>query len=320
MKKKIISLVFVIVSMQSFAQWPGFSLDTITFESGYEYLSLDTSADNIWQIGQPSKVFFDSAFSAPNAIVTDTLLNYPVNVNSHFDLYIGEYNFPEYPYNIAIQIQHKFDTDTLKDGCFISVSYDYGENWMNIIHDTVYPEATPSWDNYNLYTEGNTLFNGEFGFSGRSDGWDTTIFSWHYIPVESWDDIGDTMIVRFNFISDSIDSEKEGWMIDNIRLFEADLPGGIHNMDMPGFNIYPIPAKERFVIVLPVRNTGNYQNSLSDHIIEIYDLQGREVKKIKVSQRQKKINVGVEGWKKGVYFVHMFSKEGFSETSKVIVK
>jgi len=110
-------------------------IETITFEYSYPYLEVDTSNQNIWQIGTPNKAFFDSAYSAKNAIITDTVNYYPIDNISYFDLLIGAFNFNDlYPWNIYVGIKHKYDTDTLKDGGFITISYDNRTTWMNIIN------------------------------------------------------------------------------------------------------------------------------------------------------------------------------------------
>jgi len=41
-------------------------------------------SNNIWQIGKPHKHYFDSAYSKPNVLVTDTSKAYPVNDTSVF--------------------------------------------------------------------------------------------------------------------------------------------------------------------------------------------------------------------------------------------
>ena len=51
-------------------------------------MELDTSASNIWQIGKPQKIIFDSASTVPNAIVTDTINFYPINNISRFGIKI----------------------------------------------------------------------------------------------------------------------------------------------------------------------------------------------------------------------------------------
>ncbi|MDA3953800.1 MAG: transposase [Bacteroidales bacterium] len=43
----------------------------------------DSSEPPIWQIGTPNKTFFDSAYSSPNAIITDTVNYYPINNKVH---------------------------------------------------------------------------------------------------------------------------------------------------------------------------------------------------------------------------------------------
>jgi len=311
MKNLFLLLIISLTTLQSFAQWTEFVWDTITFEEPYEYLQIDTSSQNIWQIGEPSKIFFDSAYSINSAIVTDTLNYYPLNNYSYFDLNIGSYNVDWYPDDIFIEIKHKIDTDTLKDGGFITVSYDQGLTWMNIINDTVYGQATPSWDNLNLYNLYDTLYNGEFGFSGHSNGWITTMFSWHYIPVKNdIDVIGDTMIVRFNFISDSIENNKEGWMIDNIKLYSVDLGGGINDAKSLKFNIAPNPMNEISIIKLE-----NY----SEIQLSIFNIQGQLVRQKKYFNNQS-IIINKNNFNSGIYFVKIRTDSNLIGIKKLIIK
>ena len=137
------------------------------------------------------------------------------------------------------------------DGGYISVSYDYGETWYNIINDEswnyeIYPN---SWDgaNINLYNEDDVLYNGENGFSGNSEDWITTEFGWYYMPVNPpgfTTMLEDTTIIRFNFISDSVETNKEGWMIDHIRLISYLLMGSVDDYQKVDFSISPNPIRE----------------------------------------------------------------------------
>ncbi|MCF8219625.1 MAG: T9SS type A sorting domain-containing protein [Bacteroidales bacterium] len=248
MRKTTLLFVFTMLVHFLFAQW---NKDTtwhiIKFDSTYKYLKQDTSARDIWEIGKPSKTFFDSAWSKPNAIVTDTNDNYPANNHSWFDLYLTSDNIIEYYLSAYISIKHKYDTDTLQDGCYITVSYDHGATWRNIIHDTIGMNNAfhiPNQDNHhvsNLYTDTNSLAGQKYGFSGNSGGWVTTQFGWQYAVAANKSNPYDTMIVRFHFISDSIDNPKEGWMIDNIRLHTI-RPTGIQTEEQPGFQLYPNPT------------------------------------------------------------------------------
>lgn len=316
MKNLILLLAISFTTLHSFAQWTEFIWDTITFEEPYEYLQIDTSSQNIWQIGKPGKIFFDSAYSINNAIVTDTLNYYPVNTNSYFDLKIGEFNYNGYyPYDIFIEIKHKFDTDSLKDGGFITVSYDEGQTWTNIINDSSgFWDITPSnngLSGLNLYTESDTLFNGEFGFSGISNDWITTWFAWFIIPsISNMDFIGDTMIVRFNFISDNIESDKEGWMIDDIKLYSVDLGGGIDDKKELEFRFSPNPMSEKSIIEL---------NDYHELELTVFDIHGRILKRNTYLDNQS-IIIKREKLNSGIYFVKIRTDENLIGIRKLIVK
>src|SRR4030042_4039316 len=162
--KQITLLFFVLILSQGIsAQSTEFNWDTVDFETSKDYLFIDTAATNIWHICKPEKSFFDSAHSPTRAIVTDSSGYYPANNLSFFDLYIGTFNIVWYPYNTFIEITHKFDTDTLTDGGFISVSCDRGKTWMNIINDDICMGIGPMSTGKNLYYRNDTLFNGEPG-------------------------------------------------------------------------------------------------------------------------------------------------------------
>jgi hypothetical protein len=219
-------------------KYPGDTLGiytNITFEEPTPYITILPLPQNLWQIGAPHKVFFDSAYTPPNAIITDTISNYPKNNLSTFELIAGQFNALYYPFEIFIDFRHKYDSDTLSDGGFITVSWDNGLSWMNIINDTThYFEITPktNWGivgNTNLYNSESLLNNGEPGFSGHSGSWIHTSMAWYNLPVYKHPEWGgpDTMRLRFNFTSDNVEQNREGWMIDQIRLFAIDLGSGI---------------------------------------------------------------------------------------------
>lgn len=312
MKKLILLLIISLTSVQSFAQWTEFVWDTITFEEPYEYLVIDTSSQNIWQIGEPNKIFFDSAYSIANAIVTDTIDTYPINNYSFFDLFLGSYNIDWFPDDNFIEIKHKFDTDTLKDGGYITVSYDNGQSWMNIINDTAYYFGeTPNQYNMfveNLYSNTDTLFNGEFGFSGNSGDWITTKFSWYYWPVKT--ELGDTLTIRFNFISDNIETNNEGWMIDNIRLYSMDLGGRVNEIKTLDFSISPNPINESAIIEL---------NSYNEVEVSVFNIQGQLLRQKNYLNNQP-IVINRENFNSGIYFVKIRTDEDLIGIRKLIIR
>jgi hypothetical protein len=265
MKLKAIFILFItflcsglsLIAQVPENKWIGDTLgpwSLISFEEPSGFIRNTPSSQNLWQIGAPQKSFFNQAYTLPNAMVTDSVNFYPANNHSSFDLFIGYFNNPIYPYDFFIDFRQKFDTDTLRDGGYITVSWDHGQSWMNILDDTISKQFfwfSPAenwgmWGNTNLYTYGDTLFNGEHGYSGKSDGWMHSCMAWYNLPVKKPHDFPpDTMILRFNFISDSIDHNKEGWMIDQIRIFSIDLGSGIGEniIETPRIRVTPNPFK-----------------------------------------------------------------------------
>jgi hypothetical protein len=235
-------------------------INVISFDEPTQFVTILPLQNNIWQIGGPHKTFFNAPYSPPNVIVTDTTNHYPINNFSTFELAVGQFDLPDYPYDIFIDFQHKYDCDSLKDGGYITVSWDGGSTWMNIIDDTLCPYgSTPHnpefpWGNQNLYTTSSTLFNGEHGFTGHSGTWIHSSMAWFNIPTKSKKNTqSDTVKFRFNFISDSIQNNREGWMIDQIRLYSIFFGyGGIQEYQEGKTHsyFYPNPVKTTATFIM----------------------------------------------------------------------
>jgi hypothetical protein len=121
----------------------------------------------------------------------------------------------------------------------------------------------PADNSLNLYTEVDTLYNGEPGFSGSSDGWINTMMGWSTLYLTT-DDVAsakggweiDTVLVRFNFISDSIAESKDGWVIDDFYIFEVDVLSNVKNGSRNQFKIFPNPATQKII----AETEKDYQN------------------------------------------------------------
>ncbi|NJK86778.1 MAG: T9SS type A sorting domain-containing protein [Bacteroidales bacterium] len=151
----------------------------------------------------------------------------------------------------------------------------------------------------NLYSSDNILYNGTYGFSGKSNGWVSTGFTWHLLPVKSTkDEIGDTMILRFNFISDDMNSDKEGWLIDDIRLFSVPLGGAnIHNSNISDHVlIYPNPSTGISMI--------NLDNTYKDVQITVMDLSGKKISE-EYFQNTQKLFLDSKNYQPGIYLIHL---------------
>lgn len=289
-------------------------IELITFETDASYFRQGTPTTNCWQIGEPGSPFFESAYSEPNAIVTDTINSYPANNHSWFDLIIPEYPFVDY---IGISFYHKLNTEKNKDGGFITISYDMGKTWINIIEDNSGIFATSPATEFDYYTEteglyslSDTLFNGEHGFSGDVTTWSKVRFNWvKYIAVKKKQFI-DTVIIRFNFISDSVNN-LEGWMIDDINLFTIDLPGAVDNsLANSDITVSPNPIKNTTVI--------QSKNKQTIKTLEVFSINGQLVRTEHPNSDQfvfekKDLN-------KGIYFIRCLYSKDKQESLKIIIE
>ena len=89
MKKYI--YIFLLTGLSQLHAQLGFEFValTIDFENGADSIlifSNDSASSTHWQIGQPSKVNFDSAYSPTRAIVTDTSNVYLPNTLTYFEV------------------------------------------------------------------------------------------------------------------------------------------------------------------------------------------------------------------------------------------
>ena len=97
-------------------------------------------------------------------------------------------------------------------------------------------------------------------------------------------------------ISDAVTSQKEGWMIDNIRLFSIDLGGGIHDLlnNNSIVNVFPNPFKSNTEL-----SFDRYYDMVN---LEIYDIQGKFVG-MKQYSHCNKVNFNREGLNDGMYLL-----------------
>jgi len=284
-------------------------VELITFESESVFFKQGTPTTNIWQIGQPSKVGFNQSYSAPYAIITDSINPYPTNNHSYFDLVIDfneQFNWP----NLGIGFYHKLNTTAHNDGGYITVSYDKGVSWTNIVYDTLghfmHTPAQTYFPNVNLYSKNDLLANKEPGFSGDITEWQYTEFYWVMAMVtKSFTDI-DTLMVRFNFISDSIAENKEGWMIDDLRVFYNHDFGSVSESNYAtSFHVFPNPSAGEINV-----NVETFTKDLNYYIANIA---GAVIQTGVLNSSKQTINIK----KQGIYFISL--TDGLTQSTKKII-
>jgi len=261
--------------------------DTLDLRPTSNWIIIPDAASNIWEIGMPDKVYFDAAHTTDYAIMTDTNDYYPMGCNDFFYISIP------YPQSFffgegILSFYHKFDTDTLADGCHIEVSYDKGNTWLNVIDDVSHINTVF----IGLY--GDTLNNGTYGFTGRSNGWQYVELYWHWIALVKENTpkmFFDTLMVKFLFTSDSINTAKEGWMIDDIVFRGYDVIGNINETDNSTIKVYPVPSAH--VVIFEATH-----KSIDGYDFTLYDITGKTVKTGKISEN----SITIEELKRGLYF------------------
>lgn len=293
---KIISiLILLLCSGIVIAQEPFFGGYKINFENevvtGELIIDTINYPENIWEIGHPNKTIFDSAFSTPNAICTDLDGSYPVNDTSVFTIKnIAGEGF-EKSHTAVLYAKYKIDSDTLADYGKIEFSPDNGNTWVDLLNDTLYFEMGYYW-----WSEKPT-------FTGKSNGWRE--FAVWLAGFGSLFDIGnwnnsDTVIYRFTFISDSLQTNKDGWILDDIQ-FE-DWSESIDNKGLDSFEsiVYPNPAIYSATIEFPNKEGECYE-------ISIYNSVGRRV--LRFSTESDKVIINVNDFQQGIYFYRIQNKD-----------
>jgi len=220
--------------------------DTITTK----FIYIDsTLPGNTWQIGIPQKITFNSAVSPVRVLATDTINNYPAGNRSVFYMKMSRCNVNADV--VSLTFQHRYDTDTLADGGTIEISLDNGLTFANLsdaaylasfnvcFYGSAMGEPEP-----NFYPSSDTVAAlSAPGFSGNSGD------SWAYYGVNlftMWSMV-DTIIVRFVFQSDSVDTGREGWIIDDIQ-WEAYIVGIKETEQENALQVYPNPATQNISI------------------------------------------------------------------------
>lgn len=278
MKKYLLILNCILTVVKTYGQDTIYSI-AYTFPqpvSSFEdrdtakYFHIDTTQpNNLWQIGTPSKTVFNNAYSAPLALMTDTLNIYPnVNISSfEFVIYTDDATF--------ISFWHRFNTDSLADGGVVDVSTDGGSTWTNIINATQFTLT-------NFYSSSNTILSNSNkpGFTGNS-GWTQSIIQGYALNFVRF---------RFTFTSDNSNTNKDGWMIDSFDF--TCLGTGIQEVGVNSpIHIFPNP-------------TSNFISIRSDNSIQFKSALIKDIigKTILTTDRT---TIDLSQFQSGIYFIEV---------------
>lgn len=271
-----------------------------TSEGNSLFIQIDTAESIVWQIGPPQKLSFDRAATLPNAIVTDTINNYPPNNTSRFSFGLAQW----FSWGIlAIRWKQKLDMDRGYDGGIIEFSTDTGNTWQNVFNNPYV---------YNFYgfdpANQDTLITGDYAFSGTDSTWKDI---WFCLD-QSWMSTFDSLIFRFTLKSDSVDNHKEGWLIDNMV---------VHNSIRHTVNEV---AQEKYMTVTPNPTTGRLNIATKKmnefniiEKIELVNVEGRIVQEWNASPTKFYVDIG--NHPNGIYFLNVFTNIN-SNTFKIVLE
>ncbi len=300
--KNYLSFLFLLISFTGFGQYFTQYFDGAdTSSASALFVRLDTAAGNIWQIGEPQKSIFDSAATVPNALITDTVNFYPTNNISiaGFSVMPG----PFFPGILAIQWKQKLDMDHNHDGGIIEFSLDSGTTWSNAFNNP-YVYNFYGYDFKNV----DTLDNGQVAFSGTDSVWKDIWLCYD----QSWLTQSDSLMVRFTFLSDSVDNNKEGWIIDNLTVH----PTFVHTISEV--------KQEEYLVASPNPTSGKIQLQAQKldqfHLfekMELYDSEGQLVQTFGSSPT--KFDIDISRHASGVYYLKVYSNVQ-TETLRIVLQ
>lgn len=238
--------------------------DSLEFRPFHPWITIEDPGNNLWQAGMPLKEAFTSPHSGKIPVMTDTLNPYGVNCNDYFYLTLPQ---DEYIWGEGIlSFYHRYVTDSLTDGGIIEISYYEGSEWINVKDDINHINT----HFIGLYED--TLKGGIYGFSGNSGGWQYVELYWHWLALtkKTGSPEWDNPRIRFRFVSDEVETGKDGWMIDDLVFRGYDVVGSAPAQDDEDILVFPNPARD-FIILKSKRIT------VRQCEVEVYDLAGRQV-------------------------------------------
>jgi hypothetical protein len=273
--------------------------DTSLWNSVIIYI--DTNTSNTWQIGPPQKSIFDSAATLPNAIITDTINPYPVNNSSNFSFGIDPESFG---WGIlALQWKQKLDMEKGKDGGVIEFWNGLANEWENAFNNP-YVYAFYGFEPENA----DTLESGEYAFSGTDSTWRDI---WLCFDL-NWLSYYDTLAFRYSLLSDSVQEEREGWVMDNF-LAHVTIIHSVNEIEQEDYiNIWPNPTRGKLNI--QARKIDEF------HIIErleLYSITGDLVEAYDIVPTR--FYIDISNHPNGVYFLRVKTNIQ-TETFRVILQ
>lgn len=247
---------------------------------------------NQWRIGKPNKKVFDSSYSLPNAIVTDTSFPCLPNDTSVFFLKLPNRGMTYFDWPIHyLSFAYRLNIDS-GDIALVEASIDSCKTWTNILVDTGRIWSVRSVPNLSVSTSY----------------WDSAFVDAKLsltIP-------NDTLYMRFTFITGSDTTARDGWMIDHIMA--SHYTEGVADVERSDlFQLYPNPATIEAKLKLT-------QALKTDCQMTVVDALGRQVFQHRLNKGSTDYSLNVQDWTKGLYFIELADGMGNKSVRKLMVE
>lgn len=286
--KKTLLFLFLLqlsaVNAQSYYQ----DFDGFYTNPGYSLIMGITSGTaNIWQIGAPQKTLFNAPASQPRVIITDSSNTYPVNNTSTFTFVA--LNLLNSPFPYALQWKQKLDMDQGKDGGIVEFSINSGNTWQNAHNN-------PNVYQFYGFQPGNkdTLNTNDYCFSGTDNVWrDIWLCLAPTIANQN-----DSILFRFTFKSDSVNTNKEGWMLDNFIAHTTIMHPVKEISQIDNIVVYPNITNGIVNVEMKKRAAGDMIQN-----IELYNGEGKRLEAY--GQNYTKVVLDISKYRAGIYYLHV---------------
>lgn len=172
--------------------------------------TLTINPNSTWQIGAPQKSTFTTAWSSNKVLITDSINAYPISDTAIFTIQTNSLQSSASIdwFNFNLSFHYSVDSETLTDFGLIEFSPDNGLTWIDLINDPFYSSYL-DWTHNENPGESPTL-------TGLSSGWQEASVNMRQLGLFLSIPPGTQIIWRFSFISDAIQTNRDGLMFDNI--------------------------------------------------------------------------------------------------------
>jgi hypothetical protein len=272
------------------------------FDHHQQLIAIDSSdSANCWQIAMQQKFITGNGFyQMSHVIITDSVNAYPSADTSSFI-------YSTYPHDSThffpiMSFDYRIDADSTDHG-LLELSLDNGQSWTDVFDPQFGTGVNVT--NYNSAWQANQFTHATSAdlFTGSQVGW--LHFDLQLTNVNLWTGLYDTILFRFTFFSDSINTNKDGWMIDMLDGYDYLESVSDQSNTENELVVYPSPVSDVVHITAGDR-TGT---------ITILDAKGNEIMNAVMTG---KMDFDLSSYSHGLYLVVMTDEHGKRSSKRIV--